>query len=234
MSMYEIEDLMEKTVRLIDKSDFKPNEKRNFIWNTYDLQNQFDCSFTHFRLMDILIKNEYVQLYDVEDFPLAKAYPDYFAELPNKEFDYINKNPLEEWSETNQEIAYWDREYNKIFADFGSEFYTINENDICQKYEPFDFGLFVIKEGRKQNTKSIVYHWTSFMVIYLLSWFRPKNSTNELKARYFSEIKKIFHQFDYIDHKALHQGLDINYIPETWLEDMSETQKELIRYITQE
>ncbi len=230
--MWEIETLMENTVRLINKSEFKPNEKRNLIWNTYNLQNQFDCSFTHFRLMDILINNEYVQQYEIDDFPMTKVYRDFFFELSNKDFEWINKNPTEKWSENNQSIAYWDKKSNKIFVDFGSDFYTQNKDEFPEKYEPLYFSHMMIQEGSRQNDKSIVYDWTAFMVNYLLAWFPSNKSTTELKEEYFSKIKDVIHQFDYTNYEVLHQGLDINNIHEDWLEEMSENQKELIKYLT--
>ncbi|WP_209402919.1 hypothetical protein [Pseudozobellia sp. WGM2] len=233
MSMWEIEALMEKTVRLIDKSEFKSNEKRNLIWNTYNLQNQFDCSFTHFRLIEILKNNEYVQQYDISDFPLTNGYKDFFFDLVNKDFEWIRQIPTEDWSENNEEIAYWDKASNKIFVDFASDFYTLNKGEFSKEYDPLHFGLIIIKEGGRQNDKSIVYEWASFLVNYLLAWFPSNKSTTELKNEYFSEIKDCILQFDYSDYKASHQGLDIINMDVNWLDEMSENQKELIKYLTQ-
>ena len=72
------------------------------------------------------------------------------------------------------------------------------------------------------------------MVNYLLAFFPSNKSTAELKKLYFSEIKEIFQQFDYRDYTILHEGLSIKDVPEDWLEEMSEHQKELIQYINQQ
>lgn len=231
--MWEIEALMENTVRLIDKSEFIASKKRNLIWNTYHLQNQFDCSFTHFRLMDLLIKNEYVQQYDISDFPMTSAYPNLFNELSNKDFEWIHENPNEKWSENNLEIAYWDKKSNKIFVDYGSKFYTKYKEENIEEYEPLRLAYLIIKEGSKQKDKSIIYNWTAFMINYLLAWFPTTKLLNELKDEYVIDIKNTFDQFDFTNYKAIHHGLDINNINEDWLEDMSETQKELIQYFKQ-
>ena len=200
--------------------------------NLYNLQNQFDCSFTHFRLMDLLLKHDFVQQYDINDFPMTKEYPNFFSELSKKDFDWIWKNPTKKWSKNNPAIAYWDKKSNKIFVDFGSEFYTKNKDEVIKK-SPLDFGYLIIQEGSRQNDKSIVYDWTAFMINYLLAWFSTNQSTNELKTNYFSEIRNAIHKFDFSNYKALHEGLDINNIPEYWLKEMSEKQKELIRFINQ-
>ena len=234
MSMWEIEALMENTIRLIDKSNFNPPQKRNLIWNTYHIQEQFDCSFTHFRLMDVLVNNDYVQQYSINDFPMSSTYPDFFTELPSKKFEWINENPTKSWSENNQAMAYWDKKSSKIWVDFGSKFYTQHKEEAPEKYEPLQLGYVIIKEANRQQDKSIIYDWTSFMVNYLLAFFPSNKSTAELKKLYFSEIKEIFQQFDYRDYTILHEGLSIKDVPEDWLEEMSEHQKELIQYINQQ
>lgn len=54
MSMWEFEDLTEQAVRLIGQSELQPAAKREFFANLYDQQEQFDCSFTHFRQLRLL------------------------------------------------------------------------------------------------------------------------------------------------------------------------------------
>lgn len=231
MSMWEIEALMENTVRLIDKGEFKPNQKRNLIWNVYNLQNQFDCKFTHFRVMDILLKNNFVQPYEVNDFPMAKEYPSFFSELLNQDFKWINSNPNQEWSENNQAIAYWDKKGNKIYADFGTPYYTINPSEKVVVYEPLDLGLQIIEEANKQQDKSSIYNWTAFMVNYSMAWFPTTKTLEALKHDYFQKIKTSFQQFDYSNYDILHEGLSLSMDKnkEEWF---TENQKELIKYLT--
>lgn len=47
MSMWEVEYLMEVIVRLIDNNQFSTADKRNLIYNTYAIQNQFDTSYNN-------------------------------------------------------------------------------------------------------------------------------------------------------------------------------------------
>lgn len=231
MSMWEIEALMENTVRLIDKSENSAGEKRNLIWNTYNIQSKFDCSFTHFRLMDILIKHDFVQQYEVKDFPMYSEYPDFFIVATSKDFEWIREKPLEKWSEANPELAYWDDNYNRIFADFGSQFYTNHPTEKATELHPLDFGLQVIKDAYKQNDKSSIYNWTAFLIIYILEWFPSGKTTEELKSAYFQKIKTIFQQYEYTDYTVLHRGLDL-YNAE--IEDyFSEAQIELIKFVIQ-
>lgn len=230
MSMWEIEALMENTVRLFDKSESTSSEKRNLIWNTYNLQNQFDCSFTQFRLIEILIKNQYVQQYGIDEFPITKEYPLFFNELLNKEFEWILKNPTEKWSDENLEIAYWEKKSNRIYVDFGSKYYSINPTEVAVEIEPLDFGMMVIEESYKQNDKSNIYDWTAFFIVYILEWFPPVQTIEKLKEMYFQRIKTIFKKFDFSDYKVLHEGLNLNNLEGS--EYLSDTQRGLIKFIT--
>lgn len=230
MSMYEIEDLMEATVRFIEKLDCSPSGKRNLIWNVFHLQNQFDCKFTHFRMMDILTKNEYVQEYDIQAFPLAALYPDFFNNLPDEEFAWIRQVPTEAWSETNQEVAYWDGKRQKILVDFGSEYYALHADEAPQVYEPMQLGYDIIQKGSKQGNKDIVCHWTAFMLLYLLAWFPPGQAADGLKEQFFADIKDIFYHFGGDNHTTSYPQFDIYHLDETWIEGMPATQRTLVEY----
>jgi hypothetical protein len=232
--MWEVEALIEEAVKLIDKSEFSVSEKRNLIWNAYEVQGYFDCSFTHFRVIEILIKYEYVQQYEVNVFPLAKKHPEYFEGLTKKKFEWINQIPTEKWSgDENPSIAYWNQKYNSIFVDFGTEYYTIHPKDKELKYEPLAFAKLIIEEGSRQKNRDIVYDWSAFMLFYLMPYFASEESIDVLKTNYFVEVRKHFKNFDYADYKALHEGLDLNYDIE-YIENnewLLEQQKELFKYL---
>lgn len=86
MSMHEIEDLVEQSIRAIDKSAMEKSAKRDTYFSLYNFQGQFDCSYTNFRVADILIKNEFTFFFDIE------SHPDY---LINKEyFDSLDKSEM--------------------------------------------------------------------------------------------------------------------------------------------
>lgn len=77
MSMYEVEDIIESTIHLIDTTDLPNNKKRNLIWNAYRIQEAFDCSYTHLRVINILKKYDYLQFYPTQLFPLYHQYPEF-------------------------------------------------------------------------------------------------------------------------------------------------------------
>ena len=58
MSMSEVEYLIEEAVKLIDTSQTAASLKRNLIWNAYQIQEEFDCGYTQFRVIHILLAND--------------------------------------------------------------------------------------------------------------------------------------------------------------------------------
>ncbi|TWV93618.1 hypothetical protein [Chitinophaga pinensis] len=52
----EIESLVEEGINLVDKIDTTNEKKIQLIGNLYAIQDQYDCSFTNFRVMPVLLK----------------------------------------------------------------------------------------------------------------------------------------------------------------------------------
>jgi hypothetical protein len=57
MSMHEIEDLIEDSIRILDVHQ-PPHDPRARAWfaTLYGFQSCFDCSFIHLRVLDILLR----------------------------------------------------------------------------------------------------------------------------------------------------------------------------------
>lgn len=69
--MYEIEGLVEYSIKTLDKSQNKNLNKKTLIWNLYNnVQGSFDCSFTHFRVMDILLKNRFTNTINIQEYAI--------------------------------------------------------------------------------------------------------------------------------------------------------------------
>ncbi|MCS3799507.1 hypothetical protein [Niastella sp. OAS944] len=64
MSMWEFEALVEEAIKLVDKIDTTNEKKVQLIGNLYAIQEQYDCSFTNFRVMPILLKTGYTKTID--------------------------------------------------------------------------------------------------------------------------------------------------------------------------
>ena len=57
MSMHEIEELQEVSIRLLDR--IEGLDHRSMFKRLYDFDALFDTGFTHFRVMDILLKRRF-------------------------------------------------------------------------------------------------------------------------------------------------------------------------------
>ena len=230
MSMWEVEYLVEEVIKFIGRSDAIASEKRNLIGNAYHIQDQFDCSFTHFRVKALLLENEYIQPYAIKEFPLYNDYIEWFDELINHDFVWIHQHPEQPWSEDNLEIGYWDKESRQIYVNFATPYYTLNPKETFITYEPLGFSLKIIEEAGKQKNKDIVYDWTAFIVFYLLTALPADKTVSKLKDDYFSKIKTIFAQFDFADYEPIDNRLDLySEFHEEWLPEL---QLELLKFVT--
>lgn len=158
MSMWEIEYVVEQTIKMINTSQATPYEKRNWIGNAYRIQDQFDCSFTHLRVKDILLKNEYIQPYSVKSFPLYNDNVEWFDKLVDQDFVWIRQNPQQKWAKDNLEVGYWDEQSQKIYVDFGTPYYFLHPTESLVICEPLAFSLSIIREVHKQENKSLLYN----------------------------------------------------------------------------
>ncbi len=81
MSQHSIENLIEDSVYLINKSDLSASEKRNSIVNLYRFQAQFDTGYTHFRCIDILLKNKATYRIPLTEHPDYSNHTSFFDNL---------------------------------------------------------------------------------------------------------------------------------------------------------
>lgn len=77
MSMHEVEDILEETTHLIDKANLSSEQKREYLYNLYQLEYFYDTSYTRFRVMDILLKYDYVYKLPLTTHPDHKSDPSF-------------------------------------------------------------------------------------------------------------------------------------------------------------
>lgn len=227
MSMWEIEALIEDSVRLISQSQKEKERKRLIIWNLYELQAQFDCSFTNFRVMPLLLENAYTKTIPIEAHPDFSSHSTYFETLRTKNFEFINVKIGQSWSADNPTAAYWDKKTNLIYYDLGSPLWEQLEKDKPQDIELYELGLEIIKEAHEQKNKNGVYNWTAFLINYGLNYFQQKESIAVLKEKYFKVIRVIFEQYDFTNHDPMHPSLEVLKTPTDWL---GEEENEFIKW----
>lgn len=217
MSMWEIEALIENAVRLTSASKKDNKSKRSIFWNLYELQGQFDCSFTNFRVMDLLLKMGYTKTISLEKHPEYLKHKTYFEELKTKDFEFINTQVGKKWSADNPTAAYWDKKTGLIYYDLGAPLWEQLEAERPKELALYDLGLDIIKEANEQKNKEGVYNWTAFLINYGFSYFEPKESIELLKENYFKTIKQIYNQYDFSNYEPMHDSLEVMKPPLDWL-----------------
>lgn len=126
MSMHEVESLVELSVYTLDNSNDEQLDRRSLIYNLYKLQQQFDTGFTHFRVMELLIKYHYVYTFPITAHPEYTTYKDWFDNLAaSKKFSFIFRQPTEAYDpESNPAAGYANFDHNTqtytLYCDAGS------------------------------------------------------------------------------------------------------------------
>ncbi|MFP2927039.1 hypothetical protein ACLESO_17920 [Pyxidicoccus sp. 3LG] len=103
MSMHEIEDMVEGAVRVLDRraaaGDLAP---RSQLARLFAFQGEYDCSFTHFRVMDLLLARRFTYRFDITDHPDHEARKKFFEGI--EEFTYLHDDPADDTGEGTGDI----------------------------------------------------------------------------------------------------------------------------------
>ncbi|MCP3097846.1 hypothetical protein LZ198_03040 [Myxococcus sp. K15C18031901] len=91
MSMHEIEDMVEGAVRVLDRrAPAGDDAPRSQFARLLAFQGECDCSFTHFRMMDILLARRFTYRFDVADHPDHATRREFFQGIT--EFTYLHED----------------------------------------------------------------------------------------------------------------------------------------------
>lgn len=177
MGMYEIEDVVEKSILCLDKSNLSSMDIRDLIYNLYEFQKDWDAEFTNFRIPKILLAHQYMFAFRLEEHP--------FYEQNKKDFEVIRKQEFA-FLAFDSSGGYWCRNYRdkngekvpfeRLCCDAGSvlwsEFVAAGkirgEGAIVPKDLEFsEMILTVVKEAMKQKDYKLLALW--YLVCFLLT-----------------------------------------------------------------
>ena len=129
MSQHEIEDLIEDSVRVLAGSPQRDTlDLRSIFWRLYQFENEWDTSFTQFRVLELLIEQRLVYRFDLAQHPDYERARAFFDALTGTEF--IGVDPLRpvgggyrdratgEWFEANHLAGYVRTPY--LYCEAGS------------------------------------------------------------------------------------------------------------------
>ncbi|WP_079470332.1 tetratricopeptide repeat protein [Chitinophaga ginsengisegetis] len=178
MAMHEIETLVELSVLCLDKSQEEELDRRSLFFNLYKLQQQYDTGFTHFRVMDVLIKHHFVYTFPVTAHPAYAAHAAWFDALAaSKKFSFIYEEPTAEWNqETNPVAGYANFDFATqsyiLYCDAGSALWaamvangTLTGDDAIapEKMDTFPLAHEVAEAAGEQKDKDVLGLWYQFL-----------------------------------------------------------------------
>lgn len=210
MAQHAIEDLIEETVYLIDKADAPDQQKREWLASLYSVQSLYDTGYTHFRVIDILLKYRFV--YRI----LLSDQPDTFQSFEGNT-GWI-KNYL------TDEVAYATHEDGQIYLyiDAGSrnwarlcEIGLLNENDCTPLTTSPALQLIndLLREAEKQQRLELITQWYGLLVnSYLDGTFGTNEGLSDnfddlLRNPAFLNIREIAQRNQVKRNKRLHEDI---------------------------
>ncbi|MCH5670636.1 hypothetical protein [Streptomyces gilvus] len=115
MSDHRVEDLVEQSIRLVDSRHPADGLRvRDWIGVLFHVQDQYDCSFTHFRVMDILLRRGFTFRFPPVEHPDYGERREAFAALT--EFTALKDVHGGGWLED----GYFDPDPPFVYCDAGS------------------------------------------------------------------------------------------------------------------
>ncbi|MET9083040.1 hypothetical protein ABZX77_14280 [Streptomyces sp. NPDC004237] len=115
MSDHWVEDLVEQSIRFLDSRHPADDRRvRDWIGVLYRVQDQYDCSFTHFRAMDILLRRDFTFRFPTVEHPDYGERGEAFAALT--EFTAPREVDDSGWLED----GYFDPDPPFVYCDAGS------------------------------------------------------------------------------------------------------------------
>lgn len=198
MSMYEYEDLVEESVRMLARSQrHSPNELRSLYWNLYEFEGLWDTSFTQLRTLDLLLAAHYTYRFDLSAHPDYERYPELFQNI--HQFSWINVHPEQEYDrQDNPTAGYCDPPY--LYCDVNSQLWyrfvqlgVLTGEDALpvERQDPIDVARIVVEDALNEEHYHLIASW-----YYLISPYLAFLEDTEMFYSHPSllQIKHLFYQ----------------------------------------
>ncbi len=194
--MHEIESLVELSVYSLHESKDEELDRRSLFYNLYQLQQQFDTGFTHFRVMDILIQHRFVYTFPVTAHPAYAQHAAYFDALAaGGKFSFIYTDPEKEWdAATNPVAGYANYDHPSasyiLYCDAGSPLWealvakgTLTGNDAVapEVTDVFTLAYEVAETAAEQENKDLLNSWYQLLP-YMVMQAEQEGTTINYKA----------------------------------------------------
>lgn len=199
MSMYQIEDLVECSIAQLSTEADDPHRRRCDIHYLYEFQNQFDCSFTHFRVLHELLDCGYILLLDPQQHPLYDERREEFEEILRRDFGYTPGASGGYWCGTIENAKGEPVVLNKLCCDYGSPLWRqlvaegrLSGEDARPLLPPDPYGLVlrILQRVSAEEDTYLFVNWYSFFPFLLDISGEKEEAAEETKA----ELRRVLCQ----------------------------------------
>lgn len=199
MSMYQIEDLVEYSIRQLLSASTDRQQLRSDIHYLYEFQNQFDCSFTNFRLLSGLLDCGYILLLDPQEHPLYATKREEFEQMMQRNFDYTPGPEGGYWCGTVENAENEKVTLNKMCCDYGSPLWQqlVSKDRLSGEaatplspLNPYKLVLRIIRGLSPEEDPYLFTNWYSFFPMLLQMDVRQAEATEEVK----NELRRLLCQ----------------------------------------
>lgn len=169
MGMHEFEDLVEASVKLLSSS--KSPTLRDACKTLYDFQGRFDCGYTHFRVMDILLETRFVYAIAMTDHPEYAKYTTQLDALAARKEDWLSS-----FESDPTDVAYW--KAPKLYFDAGSPLWQrcitsgLLSGDDARAPVPTrieDVALEVVRLAEQSGQRELIAWWYALLPVDVMS-----------------------------------------------------------------
>ncbi len=109
----------------------------------------------------------------------------------------------------------------------GFEKSALDSNFEYKVIHPYELGLIISREAKRQNTPHFIYDWSAFLLNYWNQYFASLDALENLKSTYLEPMKALYHSFDFGAYEPIHASLTVYEKDQEWFE---EEQNALIRW----
>jgi hypothetical protein len=188
MSMHEIEDLVETSIRALATSTLRDQvDARSVCWWLYDFQNHWDTGFTHFRVMDSLLDFRFAYRFAFAQHPDYERERAYFDGLTDFAFILVKPSepsgkgffdPVKGWTSANPVAGYYKAPY--LYCDAGSNLWArmaetgaLTGNDALPpdpRMKITGAVLAVARAAEQQHDLRLISDWYAYLALQLASF----------------------------------------------------------------
>ena len=202
MSMHEIESLVEDSIRILEKTTKSIPEKRNLIYNLYNFQARYDTGYTHFRLAEILKKNQFLFSIKINEYPEYQKHKIYFQNIEKE----IRQDKSTWVSPPDNDTVYGVLEDEEVllYFDYGSMLWQtlVKEEKLKDKNTPpADYTIpklaeEIMKIAETKDLPQLIHQWYALLVNSFIEYewtFSEKPTTflDLVHDKVFLNIKEI-------------------------------------------